>query len=77
LKSQTYSQTAEDELMYWHQRLYHMPMTRCQKLGALGVLPTRIAKSKIPLCPACVFGKMTRKPWKHKGVSNPINKQHH
>jgi GAG-pre-integrase domain len=51
----------EEELMLWHQRLSHMPMKRIQAFATKGLLPGRLAKCKVPLCPACVFGKMTRK----------------
>jgi GAG-pre-integrase domain len=53
------SKSQYKELMEWHHRLCHMPMKRIQNLAVKGILPKRIAKCKIPLCPACVFGKMT------------------
>jgi GAG-pre-integrase domain len=54
----------EEELMKWHQRLSHMPMSRIQKLALSGTLPNRIAKCRRPLCPACAYGKMTRRKWR-------------
>jgi hypothetical protein len=56
----------EDELLRWHQRLSHVSMTRLQRLAKLGILPSRIASCKQPLCQACVFGKLTRRPWRYK-----------
>jgi GAG-pre-integrase domain len=54
----------EEDLMTWHRRLSHMPMKRIQALATKGLLPGRLAKCRVPLCPACVFGKMTRKKWR-------------
>jgi GAG-pre-integrase domain len=59
------------ELLEWHIRLGHMPMSRLQKLAAEGVMPSRLAKCKIPICAGCMYGKMARKPWKTKN-SNPV-----
>jgi GAG-pre-integrase domain len=50
----------------WHNRLAHMPMRRIQQLAANGILPNRLARCNDPMCPACVFGKMTCKPWHTK-----------
>ena len=32
-----------------------------------GLLPKKILKANIPICPACQYGKMHRKPWRTKG----------
>jgi GAG-pre-integrase domain len=62
----------EEELMQWHHRLCHMPMKRVQNLARKGILPQRISKCKIPLCPACVFGKMTRRKWPSSASTTSI-----
>jgi GAG-pre-integrase domain len=66
------SMSQEEELMQWHQRLCHMPMKRIQNLAVKGILPRRLSKCKIPLCPACVFGKMTRRRWRTSSTENTI-----
>jgi GAG-pre-integrase domain len=66
------SMSQEEELMQWHHRLCHMPMKRVQNLASKGILPKRIAKCKIPLFPACVFGKMTRSRWRTSPIENSI-----
>jgi GAG-pre-integrase domain len=58
--------------MQWHHRLCHMAMRRVQNLAEKGILPKRIAKCKIPLCPACVFGKMTRRRWQMASTESSI-----
>ena len=32
-----------------------------------GLLPKKILKANVPICPACQYGKMHRKPWRAKG----------
>jgi Reverse transcriptase (RNA-dependent DNA polymerase)/GAG-pre-integrase domain len=60
----------EDELLRWHHRMAHVSMSRLQKMALQGYLPTKLAKCRIPLCQACVFGKMTRRPWRSKATPN-------
>jgi GAG-pre-integrase domain len=56
--------TPSEELLIWHNKLTHMPMRRIQRLAQRGILPERLSKCNVPLCPACLYGKMTRRPWK-------------
>jgi GAG-pre-integrase domain len=66
------SMSQEEELMHWHHCLCHMPMKRVQNLAAKGILPRRITKCKILLCPACVFDKMTRRRWRTSSTESSI-----
>ena len=59
--------SAQDELMRWHYRLNHLPFERMFKMAKQGLLPKKILKACIPICPACQYGKMHRKPWRTKG----------
>ncbi len=54
------------ELLQWHYRCGHTSMYRLQKLAAKGILPTRLARCPIPACQSCMYGKMTRQPWRTK-----------
>jgi hypothetical protein len=58
--------SAEDELLQWHHRMGHVSMAQTQSMATQGHLPIKLAKCRIPLCQACVFGKLTRKPWRGK-----------
>jgi hypothetical protein len=58
----------EEELMYWHLRLGHLAFSRVQYMAHLGLLPRRLQKAKIPFCSGCIYGKMTRRPWRIKGT---------
>jgi hypothetical protein len=58
----------EEELMYWHLWLGHLAFSRVQHMAHLGLLPRRLQKAKIPFCSGCIYGKMTRRPWRTKGM---------
>jgi GAG-pre-integrase domain len=66
-------QSPSTELMHWHQRFGHISMARLQRLASEGVLPTRLAKCAIPICPSCLFGKMTRRPWRVKSDHSTLS----
>lgn len=56
----------EDAKLLWHQRLGHISMERINRLSNLGYLPSFLAKCPNPICQACIYGKMTRRPWRNK-----------
>jgi GAG-pre-integrase domain len=56
----------------WHIRFGHMPMSRLQAMASEGVLPQRLAKSQVPTCASCMYGKLTKRPWRHKKDNNHI-----
>ena len=55
------------ELLSWHYRLGHLPFNQLLDLAKEGRIPKQLANCQVPKCPACLFGKMTRKPWRTKG----------
>ena len=56
-----------DELLRWHYRLGHLPFDRIKQLAHKGQLPKRLLSSTKPLCSACQYGKLTKRPWRVKG----------
>ena len=66
--------SAQDELMQWHYRLNHLSFKCMFQLAKLGLLPKKILKANIPICPACQYRKMHRKPWR-KNRKPPEGKQ--
>ena len=56
-----------DELLWGHYRLGHLPFDRIKQLAHKGQLPKRLLSSNKPLCSACQYGKMTKRPWRVKG----------
>jgi Reverse transcriptase (RNA-dependent DNA polymerase)/GAG-pre-integrase domain len=60
----------EDLLLLMHYRFGHIPMKRLQRLAEKGVIPSKLARCSIPICQSCIYGKMTRRPWKTKKDSD-------
>jgi hypothetical protein len=59
------------ELMRWHHCLGHLSFPKLKKLAILGKIPKRLAKVRPPVCSGCLFGAMTKVPWRGKeGDSN-------
>ena len=52
------------ELMRWHYRLGHLPFAALKQLAQLGEIPRRLAKVTPPKCAGCIFGAMTKVPWR-------------
>ena len=63
-----------DELLRWHYRLGHLPFNRIKQLAHKGQLPKRLLACTKPLCAACQYGKMTKRPWRVKGDNKTISK---
>ena len=60
------------ELLLWHTRLGHISMRRIQKMAALGCIPTNVARCQIPMCQACAYGTMHKRPWRTSAGVQPI-----
>ena len=58
------------ELLLWHYRLGHIPMSRLQHMAAQGDLPARLASCSKPECASCRFGRATKVAWRVKGSQN-------
>ncbi len=54
------------ELMRWHHRLGHLSFPKLKKFASNGEIPKRLAKVKPPVCAGCLFGAMTKVPWRGK-----------
>ena len=54
------------ELMRWHYRLGHLPFSRLKQLAINGEIPKKLAKVTQPKCASCLFGAMTKLPWRGK-----------
>jgi hypothetical protein len=60
--------TKEHEYLHWHNKLGHISHTRLLQLSKNGVLPKHLSKvTPPPLCASCIYGKMTKIPWRVKG----------
>jgi hypothetical protein len=54
------------ELMRWHYRLGHLTFAKLKQLALNGEIPKKLAKIKPPKCAGCLFGMMTKIPWRGK-----------
>ncbi len=60
----------QEELMRWHYRLGHEPFTRLKSLAENGKIPKRLARIPPSRCAGCLYGAMTKVPWRSKGQRN-------
>jgi hypothetical protein len=61
-------------LLILHHRYGHMSFKKLQHMATQGILPKRLAKTPVPLCTACLYGKSTKKPWRDKPTKVPRQK---
>ena len=52
--------------MCWHYRLGHLSFTKLKQLAHNGKIPKKLAKVTPPKCMGCLFGAMTKLPWRGK-----------
>lgn len=50
-------------------------MDRIDRLAELGYLPRKILGCAHPICQACVYGKLSRRPWRTKAGQKQITSQ--
>lgn len=62
------------ELVRWHHCLRHMSFKKLQLLATLKLIPRELSKSKTPRCATCMYGKMTKTPWRTKGNQKKIRR---
>jgi hypothetical protein len=61
--------TATDDqakLMEWHYHLGHASFKALKQVAKNGEIPKRLAKVTPPKCAGCLFGAMTKIPWRGK-----------
>jgi hypothetical protein len=57
------------QMLRLHNRLGHLSMQTIQRMAKMKLLPTKFAKCEHPICPACLFGKQTRRPWRSSAIN--------
>jgi Reverse transcriptase (RNA-dependent DNA polymerase)/GAG-pre-integrase domain len=60
------------DLLIWHCRLGHLSMKKLQRLASMGMLPSKLAKCRIPMCQSCMYGMLTRQAWRTKTPPSSI-----
>jgi hypothetical protein len=69
-----YLATVNDQakLMHWHYRLGHLAFSKLKQLALNGKIPRRLAEVKPPACVGCLFGAMTKVPWRGQETSSEV-----
>jgi hypothetical protein len=62
--------TPQAELLRWHYRLGHISFARLRILALMGTIPRRLLHVKNPKCAGCLYGAMTKRPWRYKSKEN-------
>ncbi len=57
------------ELMQWHYPLGHLSFQKLKQLALNGEIPKILSKLKPPKCAGCLFGAMTKLPWRGKELA--------
>ncbi len=60
------------KLMRWHYCLSHLAFSKLKQHVLNGKIPQRLAKVKPPACAGCLFGAMTKVPWKGRETSSKV-----
>jgi hypothetical protein len=55
--------------MRWHYRLGHLSFQKLKQLALNGEIPKKLLKLKPPKCAGCLFGAMTKLPWRGKELA--------
>ena len=45
------------EFLRWHQRLGHLAPSTMQNMARFGLLPARLARCEVSICPSCLAGE--------------------
>ena len=58
--------TLEAELPMAYHRFQHISFSKLHEMAHQGILPRRLAHSKIPSCSTCLYRKATKRAWQSK-----------
>jgi hypothetical protein len=61
---------ADELFLSWHIKLGHAPFNHIRWGARQGLFPKHLADCRNVVCPACLYGKQKRRPWRHKGGSS-------
>ncbi len=64
----------QQDYLRWHYKLGHMAFPRLKVLAERGLIPRKLKDCKEPKCPACLYGKQTKRPWRTKAKPSSLSK---
>ena len=62
------------ELLRIHHQFNHIGFAKLQQMAKCGIIPKRYSTCQVPICSACMYGKATKRPWRHKAKKQPPSK---
>jgi hypothetical protein len=60
----------EAELLQYHYQYAHASFNKLQVMARQRIIPRKLAKCRQPVCAACMYGKATKRQWRHKSPHN-------
>ena len=64
-----------NSLLKLHQQFGHISFAKLQIMAKKGVIPSKYGTCDIPVCQACAYAKMIRKPWRNKPMAKYVSDQ--
>jgi hypothetical protein len=62
------AQDIQAELLIWHHQLGHLSFQKLKLLALLKVIPSNLATAHPPKCAGCIYGALTKRPWRTKSL---------
>jgi hypothetical protein len=69
-KTNLFLPSPQAELLCWHYQSGHLPFTCLRILSLIGTIPKCLLRVKASKCAGCMYGAMTKRPWRTKGIQN-------
>jgi hypothetical protein len=64
------AESPQAKLLCWHYQLGDLPFTCLQILALIGRIPKWLLTVKAQKCAGCMYGAMTKQPWRMKRIQN-------
>jgi hypothetical protein len=64
------AKSPQAELLHRHYRLGHLPFACLRILSLIGTIPKCLLTVKALKCAGCMYGAITKQPWRMKGIQN-------
>ena len=58
------------QLLQFHNKYGYIPFSRLQQMAKDNIIPSHLQHASIPACGVCLYGRATRRPWRHKTPKN-------
>ena len=69
-ENQLAARDIQAELLRWHHRLGHLSFQKLKLLALLRVIPSNLATAHPPKCAGCIYGALTKRPWRTKSLKD-------